>query len=197
MWIGISGKMGVGKDYFAKQYLIPFIEHTLKKKCLIISFADVIKLNIMVHNNITIDMLTGDKSNNVRTLLIKEGHDKKCIHGNDIWIRYTKAMGDLYMARGIDHIIITDLRFKNEYEFVKNMNGHVIRINAPRRNEIRLRKESNNEEQYNTLVTHISETDLDNIIFDHVIDNDVNTNTGVINNIFNIIFHITPTITYV
>jgi len=52
--------------------------------------------------------------------------------------------------------IITDLRFKNELEAIKNRNGIIIRIN---RNNIQL---SN----------HLSETDLDNSTFDYVIDND-------------------------
>jgi len=188
MWIAVSGKMGVGKDYFAKHHLIPFIENTLKQKCLVVSFADVIKLNVMVHNNITIDMLSGDKTNEVRTLLREEGQGKKHVYGDDIWIRYTKAMGDLYMARGIDHIIITDLRFKNEYEFIKSMNGIVIRIDAPKRNERRLKKESSNIEQYNALANHISETELDNMEFDYTINNDKDS-TIAIYNMFHIIFN--------
>ena len=187
MWIGVSGKMGVGKDYFAKHYLIDFIENTLKQKCLVVSFADVIKLNVMVHNNITIDMLSGDKTNEVRTLLREEGQGKKQVYGDDIWIRYTKAMGDLYMARGIDHIIITDLRFKNEYEFIKSMNGVVIRIDAPKRNEKRLRKESSNIEQYNALANHISETELDNMEFDYTINNDKDSTIDIYN-MFHMIF---------
>ena len=189
MWIGVSGKMGVGKDYFAKHHLIPFIETTLKQKCLVVSFADVIKLNVMVHNNITIDMMTGDKTNEVRTLLREEGQGKKTVFGDDIWIRYTKAMGELYMARGIDHIIITDVRFKNEYEFIKSMNGVIIRIDAPNRNEKRLRKESNNKEQYDALANHISETELDSMIFDHIINNDKD-NMIHIYNMFHMIFNL-------
>ena len=186
MWIGISGKMGVGKDYFAKHHLIPFIENTLKKRCLVVSFADVIKLNVMVHNNITIDMIIGDKTNEVRTLLREEGQGKKQVFGDDIWIRYTKAMGDMYMARGIDYIIITDLRFKNEYEFIKSMNGIIIRIDAPKRNETRLRKESNNIEQYNSLANHISEIELDNMDFNYMINNDINSTIPIYNMFRNI-----------
>ena len=189
MWIGISGKMGVGKDYFAKHHLIPFIESSLKKRCLVVSFADMIKLNVMVHNNITIDMMTGDKTNEVRTQLREEGQGKKQIYGDDIWIRYTKAIGDMYMARGFDHIIITDVRFKNEYDFIKSMDGIIIRIIAPKRNEKRLRKESNNIEQYNALANHISETELDIIEFNYIVNNDIE-NTISIYNMFHIIFNL-------
>ena len=187
MWIGVSGKMGTGKDYIATSHLIPFIEKTLGKKCMIVSFADMIKINVMVHNNITIDMLTGDKTNEVRTLLRQEGQGKKRDFGDDIWIRYTKAIGDMYMARGIDYIIITDVRFKNEYKFIEDMNGVIIRINAPNRNETRLRRESNNDEQYMALKNHISETELDDCTFKYVINND-NDNITEIYNVFHNIF---------
>ena len=31
--IGIAGKLGSGKDYVATNFIIPYIEKTLKEKC--------------------------------------------------------------------------------------------------------------------------------------------------------------------
>ena len=127
MFIGISGKMGTGKDYIIENYIKPYIETKLNKKCLILSFADMIKVN----------------------LLQLEGTEKgKNMFGADIWVNYVKAWGELYMSRCIDFILIPDVRFKNEYDFIKNSNGIIFRINAPNRYEKKIRNESLNNENY-------------------------------------------------
>jgi hypothetical protein len=59
----------------------------------------------------------------------------------------------------------------NEYLFLQSINALVIRINAPNRNELRLRKESNTEAEYNKIKNHLSEIDLDDIEFEHIIYN--------------------------
>ena len=189
MWIGISGKMGSGKDYFAENFLIPFLESTLKEKCIIISFADMIKINLMTFNDINLKDVYVDKTNEIRTKLREEGQGKKQLYGDDIWIKYVKNWGNLHLSRGFKHIIITDVRFKNEYDFVNSMDGVVIRINAPNRNHTRLLKESSNEEQYKELVNHISETELDSVPFKYVINNDEKVlNICRIHSIFNELF---------
>ncbi len=172
MLVGISGKMGTGKDYFVENYVIKFIEEYLKKKCLILSFADMLKVNLMVHHNIQLNELYGDKTPKIRELLQQEGTEKgRNIYGEDIWIRYVKAWSELYKSRGIDYIIIPDVRFKNEYNFIKDNNGIVFRMHAPSRNNKRLLKESNNNYD---IKNHPSEIDLDDVDFDIIIENDDN-----------------------
>ncbi len=169
MWIGVSGKMGVGKDYIVNKYL-----SKLYKKSIIMSFADMIKVNLMVHNNINLNELYGDKKPEIRKLLQYEGTENgRDKYGQDIWIKYVKSWGELFLSRGYKYIIVTDVRFKNEYEFIKNNNGIIIRIEAPNRNEKRLRNESLNEEEYNKIKNHISEIDLDTVEFDLIINNDI------------------------
>ena len=165
--------MGTGKDYFVENYIKPYIENELKEKYLIISFADMIKVNLMVHHNIQLNELYGEKSPEIRKLLQLEGTEKgRNIFGEDIWIRYVKAFGELHMSRGIKYIIIPDVRFKNELEFIKNNGGIIFRMHAPNRNEIRLRKESINEEMYKQIKNHQSEIELDDFKFDNIIEND-------------------------
>jgi hypothetical protein len=188
MWIGISGKMGAGKDYFTEHYLVPYLENVLKEKCYIISFADMIKINIMVHHNLNYEQLYGNKTNDVRTLLRNEGQDAKKTCGDDIWIRYVKGFGEVQLKRGIKHIIITDVRFINEYEFIKSMNGIVIRIDAPQRTEKRLKYESMDIIQYEILKTHISEIELDDFAFEYIINNDNTINIVNLHLMFNKLF---------
>jgi len=173
MIIGVSGKMGTGKDYFIENYIKPYIENKLKEKCLVLSFADMLKVNLMVHNNIKLNEFN-NKTPEIRQLLQYEGTENgRDKYGQDIWIRYIKAWSELHMSRGIKYIIISDVRFKNEYKFIKNNNGSIIRIDAPNRNEQRLRNESSNEKEYNKIKNHISEIDLDNMNFDIIINNDI------------------------
>ena len=164
--------MGTGKDYFVENYIKPYIENSLKEKCLILSLADMIKVNLMVHHDINLKELYGNKSPEIRKLLQLEGTEKgRNVFGDDIWIKYVKAWGELYMSRGIKYIIIPDIRFKNELEFIKNNGGIIFRMHAPNRNEIRLRKESKDEEMYQQIKNHQSETELDDFKFDIIVNN--------------------------
>ncbi len=172
MLIGVSGKMGSGKDYFVENHIIPYIENVLKEKCLILSFADMLKVNLMVHHNININELYGRKTPEIRKLLQLEGTEKgRNIYGEDIWIRYVKALSELYKNRGIKYIIIPDVRFKNEYEFIKQNNGILFRMHAPNRNEKRLREESNDNIMYEQIKNHQSEIELDDFKFDIIVNN--------------------------
>jgi hypothetical protein len=168
MWIAVSGKMGTGKDYIISNIIKPYIENELKKTCLIMSFADMIKINLMVHRNKSLEELynynTDNKTPEIRHLLQEEGTEKgRNVYGEDIWIKYLYNFGLLHQSRGIDFILISDLRFKNEYYFLKSINAKIVRINAPERNEKRLRKESSNEEEYQKIKNHLSEIDLDDV----------------------------------
>ncbi len=182
MIIGISGKMGSGKDYFVENHLKPFIINELQKKCIVISFADMVKINLMVHHNVDFDDLyKGNKKPEIRKLLQYEGTENgRDKYGEDIWIKYVEAWYKLYQSRGFDIIIIPDVRFKNEYNFIKKNNGIIFRIESPERNEKRLLEESINNANYNEIKNHISEIDLDNEHFDYIINNNINININII-----------------
>jgi hypothetical protein len=172
MLIGISGKMGTGKDYFVENHIIPYIENVLKEKYLVLSFADMLKVNFMVHHNININELYGKKTPEIRKLLQLEGTEKgRNIYGPDIWIRYIKAWSELYMSRGIKYIIIPDVRFKNEYNYIKDSGGIIFRMYAPNRNNKRLREESTNDINYEQIKNHQSEIELDDFKFDIIVNN--------------------------
>jgi phosphomevalonate kinase len=176
--IGLSGKMGCGKDYIANKYIIPYLE-SKGRKTMIWSFADQIKVNAMVKYNITYKNVYIEKSKFTRTLLQKEGtefgRDK---YGKDIWIKYLDAWSEIMGHKNVDALIITDVRFLNEIEYIKGKKGMIIRIDADDRNEIRLQKESNGDNNiYTAIKTHISECELDKCTdFDYVINNRTDNN---------------------
>lgn len=184
--IGIAGKMGSGKDFITTTYIIPYIENILKEKILQFCFADQIKVNVMTKNNINYHDLYISKSESTRKLLQIEGTENgRNIFSENIWINYLTNWVDVFKNRGINNFIITDVRFKNEFEFIKNNGGIIIKINAPNRNHQRLYKESNGDTLiYNKLKNHISECDLDDIsnsLYDYVFEND-NDNDNIDNN---------------
>lgn len=175
--IGLCGKMGSGKDYIASKYIIPYLKN-LKKTCLQLSFADQIKVNVICKNNIQFNDVFVKKTNDTRMLLQSEGTENgRNLYGEDIWIKYYKSWVQLFESRDIDVIITSDVRFKNEYEYIKSRGGFIIKIHAPHRNEQRLQEEcKGNKSIYDKIKNHSSECDLDDIEdnnYDFVIHNDL------------------------
>lgn len=170
--IGLSGKMGVGKDYIAQNIILPYLEKR-NIKTLIIAFADQIKVNTSVKNNISLSKMYDTKNEDIRKLLQKEGTENgRDKYGNNIWIDFVDKWTDVYSKKGIQAFIITDCRFKNEVDYIKKNNGVILRIEAPLRNKERIYKEKNSLE----IQKHISEIDLDDYKFDNIINNDYISN---------------------
>lgn len=177
--IGITGKLGSGKDYITHNVIIPIIEK-LKYRYLQCAFADQIKINVMTKYNINYDEVYINKTAQSRQLLQTEGTDVARSQDTNIWIKYMNNWIKVHEMRGISVYIISDVRFKNEMNFIKENGGIVIKVVAPQRNHYRLMQESSgNVIVYNQIKQHISECDLDDISdnnYDIVIHNDNNNN---------------------
>jgi phosphomevalonate kinase len=176
MIIGLAGKMGSGKDYIAQKYIIPLVKK-MGKEILQMSFADQIKINVMTNHNVPYDDVFVKKTQQTRKLLQLEGTERgRNVLGQDIWIKYFDAWSRVYTARGIDCIITTDIRFKNELVYIRENNGIVIKVVSEERNKTRLQEESKGDiAVYDTLSKHSSECDLDEIEndeYDMVVQND-------------------------
>ena len=177
--IGLSGKLGSGKDYIAHNLIIPIIEQ-LRYRYLQCAFADQIKINVMTKYNINYKDVYVNKTAQSRQLLQIEGTDIARSQDVNIWIKYIDNWIKVHEMRGISIYIITDVRFKNEVEFIKEHNGIMIKVFAPQRNHNRLIQESNGDTTiYNKIKQHISECDLDEIPdnkYDVIINNDDDNN---------------------
>ena len=94
-------------------------------------------------------------------------------YGEDIWIKIVYNWIKVYVSRGIKRFIITDVRFENEVNFIKQLNGIIIRVYAPDRNIIKLRQESNNNQDIiDKLQKHPSELYVKNFKgYKYFIDN--------------------------
>ena len=174
--IGISGKMGAGKDYMSS--LIINLFRSYGAPVIQLAFADQLKINVAVKNQIPIEQLIqGNKTKEMRQLLQNEGSAKMD------WCDCIKNWIEIHRARGIQHFIISDVRMKKEADFIKSIGGKLIRIEAPERNMARLKIESGDDPKImKMLASHISEVDLDDydgdfdmiVTNDHGIDNSIN-----------------------
>ena len=181
--IALTSNLGCGKDYIIDNVIIPILKSLNKNRYLKISFADQIKINVMTKNNINYSDVYITKNSETRILLQNEGQLLRNIN-RDIWTDYLDNWITVYNNRDIDIFLISDLRYKNEYEYVKKNNGIIIKIIAPERNTNKLLQESNgNQEIMNKIKSHQSECDLNNLtndLYDLVIYNDINNDCKII-----------------
>lgn len=164
--IGLSGKKLSGKDTIYRVARDIFTEQNAKSRVGRVAFGDALKAEVSEITGFRTDYIEDNKER-FRSLLQVWGTEfRREFHGHDYWIQ---KMGDILTSSEphYDMIFITDVRFKNEAEYIKEMGGQVIRVvrRAP--------------ESYHTLQDlpsidpHVTENDMDNYIdFDYTINND-------------------------
>lgn len=165
--IAFTGRSGAGKDYCANLFvkLLPSY-----KKVKFIAFADHMKVECIDKNNVSFEDVYVNKTDSVRTMMqqygTENGRDKR---GKNVWVDIIDSWYKIYKHRETyDYLIITDLRFQNEYEWIKKNNGLVISV----------RNNSVNK------MSHISENN--DIRFDYLINNQIE-NKHIIVNMNNIV----------
>lgn len=191
---GFSGKLGTGKNYIAEKL---FTSMMPKANTLVMALADQIKVECCVKDRVDFELAFHKKDEATRKLLqirgTEEGRDK---YGDDIWIRYLDTWIQVYEERGIERVIITDIRFPNELEWIRTKGGIAIRVEAPERNRDELMRESGGDSKiYEAISTHSSETGLDDKIleFDYIINNDYVDEDEVVGQIKNIVRDVSTT----
>lgn len=176
--IGVTGKLGSGKDYITNNVIIPVIEK-MNYRYLQCAFADQIKVNVMTKNNISYEDVYENKTKESRGLLQYEGTEVGRSYNRNIWVNYMNNWMKVHSNRGISVFIVSDVRFKNEYDFIMQPDqiGLMLKVVSPNRNRDRLLKESDGDmEVYNRISKHASECDLDEYLndkYDMVICNDI------------------------
>jgi phosphomevalonate kinase len=185
--IGLSGKLGSGKNYIAEKIIAPYFKD--KYNILIIGFGDQVKNELYARDlSLTYDLLYDQKSYESRKKLqeyaTEHGREK---YNEDMWIRGVDIQIETFCRRSSKEalVIICDVRFINEAEYIKSKNGLVFRIISPNRTNIRYNNESNNDQiKYNNICKHKSEIDVDNYnLFDLIINNDFILNVNEIINL--------------
>lgn len=148
--IGIHGKKHSGKDELCKR-LLWFSEVPCKR----MAFADCLKAEVAEACDVSLEFIEKHKDN-FRLILQGWGSDfRRNLFGTTYWI--DKLAFDIGEEKNITPeilIVVPDIRFENEYEFIKKNNGilvHIIR-NIP------------------AIDTHESERTI-NRPFDYIVDN--------------------------
>lgn len=174
--IGFSGKLGSGKNYVAEKLFFPKL--SLHKPTLCMALADHIKVDLCVKKNIEYNKLFFSKDAETRRLLQLEATENgRMIYGDDIWINILDKWIKLYASRGIKRFLITDIRFENEFEYIKSLGGLNILVIATDRVTQELLKEAYGDTcKMNEISEHSSEKGLDYMKdqFDYIIYNDIN-----------------------
>lgn len=139
--VGIGYKKGSGKDTFAKMLSVHF------NQCVITGFADALKHQVADVCGIEIEEIEKNKPL-FRPMLQWWGTDFRRIYGKDenYWIREMEYKYNIYKRNSDELMIISDVRFPNEAEFVRAKEGYLIEM---------IRNTDSNDK-------HSSETSLDN-----------------------------------
>lgn len=159
--IGINGIKRAGKDTAAI-----YLRHNLRADVTMLYWAGLLKKVAAMLLGLPEDYFFDDQSKDEKFLVgpgvYMTGREflqklgTECLRDNihqDFWIQ--RMLGQIAAAY-CQYVLIPDTRFPNEFETIKDLGGYVIKVIRP---------------QVETGDTHISETALNDHIFDAVIDN--------------------------
>lgn len=198
--LGMSGKLGVGKNYLSDHFVVPRLIEIFKEQGIQLlpyyfSFGSFIKSEIYARdmtNTLSFHNLFVEKTTEVREYLQTYGTEvgRQTVRP-DVWIRqlqiwisiqqYQLSQLPLNIRRTmVPLFIVQDIRFENELAYVQSLpNNLVIRVVAPKRNQERHTMEGSNK-------YHPSEIDLDSLPFEHVVHNDIDEG-GVLHELENVV----------
>ena len=117
MKIAIAGKAGSGKTTLAEIFVT---KYNFKRT----GFANAVKQVGMDEYGLTYEEAFGSKKN--REVLQKIGHGRRLEYGEDYWVNKL-----LEQIKNEDNIVIDDVRYKNEYQTLKNNGFIMIRLESP------------------------------------------------------------------
>lgn len=191
--IGISGRMGSGKNYVAERLLLPMLPPL---PTMVVALADHFKVDVVAKDRFPYEKVFVQKDQETRRALqhrgTEEGRDR---YGDDIWVRTLETWMRIHAERGIRRFIICDVRFPNELIWIRSLGGVVIRVIAPTRTMLRVRSEARSEEAFTAIMNHPSESSMDVVPLEHydaVIYNDEGQQLIVLNAVRDLVVRLTP-----
>jgi dephospho-CoA kinase len=147
------------------------INSDLRRICLdedeFLKAREQIELILVDFKNITYyDPKVDNKDSEVRRMLQQVGTEYMRYHVNDkIWVNAVeKSLGDF------DHIVVDDLRYQNEFDMLRKNGFVMIRLEIPRELQLSRARKLYGMNFDESKLDHISETSLDGVNFDYIID---------------------------
>ena len=156
--IGLSGRMGSGKDEIYKSALDYIGSESVQR----FAFGDIVKQEVAELLDLSVGYIELKKKF-FRPLLQWWGTEyRRALYGRNYWLDQMRDR--LNSDRNKEFAFVTDVRFVNEANLIKSLGGIMVRVQRP--GFIMCDKTKD----------HTSETDLDNYDFDHTITNDGGVN---------------------
>lgn len=151
--IGLSARVGKGKDHMAKVI-------SARRGFFQLSFADHLKMTLIANTEMTWDEAFVQKPQWVRERLQQYGTEEIRDQVDfDFWINALEGwIQTLHRRHKITKFVISDVRFANEVEWIHRNEGIVIRLDSDRETVEELTQEQK---------THRSESSLDAYDFPH------------------------------
>ena len=154
--IGLFGKAGSGKDtafsvlkdYYASK----------DKTAVRVAFGDEVKREYSEASNISICEIETKKAS-FREELQHWGTEYRRNIDPDYWIKKIDLQVQFLKGQA-DVIVFTDVRFHNEADYVRDLQGFMVKVKPPKTFRIGKHHE------------HTSETELDDILPDYILQND-------------------------
>jgi hypothetical protein len=192
--LGVSGKLGVGKNYITENYLVPklierFSNPSVQYVPYFFSFGTQVKVELYsrdTSSSLNYHNLFIQKSNYSRKSLqqysTENGRDKyrkdMWIRAVDMWIKVQLSNLDIVnkhiTMKIVPIFVVEDVRFENEYNYIKSNSGILVLVESGYRNFQRCLYEINSD----TETIHESEEGLEHLEFHFRINNDpVNIDT--------------------
>ena len=176
--VGLSGKAESGKDTFAK-YATNVVNSCAKywnlKRIIVkrVGFADALKEEASMHYN-----WNGVKDEKGRSLLQELGQKRRAEDEN-YWVKkvFRNMQDEMFSfykenpkpIHGV--IFITDLRFKNEKEFLSNTKEFSELFGETKFVSVRIERSGHSNRLTEEQRNNISECDLDDEVFDYIVEN--------------------------
>jgi hypothetical protein len=121
--VGVGGKARSGKNYVA--------EHCLQTNGYVpLAFADAMKVQAVVDDGLSIaQAFFEEKTPETRHTLQQRGTENGWkIHGKDYWLRYAEAWAAAFASKGVRKIVVTDVRYTHEAQWIKDRGGLLVRV---------------------------------------------------------------------
>ncbi len=162
--VGLCGRAGSGKDFIARNFLSQLGYRS-------VAFANGFKHKV-VGMGATYQAVFFDKPPDVRKLLQEEGTERGRLEfGEDVWVRTMESFIHWCNTHwGMKKFVVTDVRFRNEMDWVKSVEGVVAFIDSDRAYTL------NDEAKAHPSETEMLEVPRD--YFDFIFKNDRDTTRG-------------------
>jgi len=123
--VGLVGRAGSGKDT-----AFCLIRDLLRDKEVVrVAFGDEVKKELSTNTGVSVDTIVAKKKY-FRKKLQYWGTEYRRSQDENYWINKIKKEVDFLMGVS-DLVVITDIRFSNEADFVKDRGGIIIKITSP------------------------------------------------------------------